>query len=76
MKVYGYQDASKFYDRVKDYLLFQEARHSFLLRICNGLINSSNEYDSDRYLANSRGKTVISSQLLSEHHLESCYCQK
>jgi uncharacterized protein len=51
MKVYGYQDANQFYDRVKDYLLFEEARHSFLLRICNGLINSPNEYDSERYLA-------------------------
>jgi uncharacterized protein len=51
MKVYGYQDASQFYDCVKDYLLFQEARHCLLLGICNSLIKNPKRYDSEPYLA-------------------------
>ena len=51
MKVNRFQDTSQFYERVKDYLLSQEALHSLLLRICNTLIHHPQRYDCQPYLA-------------------------
>ncbi len=51
MKLQRYEDASKFYDRVKDYLLCQEAMHNHLLGITNTLINRPERYKCQPYLA-------------------------
>ncbi|KAB8331986.1 GNAT family N-acetyltransferase [Scytonema tolypothrichoides VB-61278] len=51
MKVNRFEDASQFYERVKDYLLSQEALHILLLRICNTLIHHPQRYDCQPYLA-------------------------
>ncbi|WP_414584276.1 GNAT family N-acetyltransferase [Scytonema sp. PCC 10023] len=51
MKLHRFEDASQFYERVKDYLLSQEALHSLLLGICNTLIHYPQQYDCQPYLA-------------------------
>ncbi|ARV63230.1 GNAT family N-acetyltransferase [Nostocales cyanobacterium HT-58-2] len=51
MKLHRFDDASQFYERVKDYLLSQEALHSLLLGICNTLIHNPQFYDCQPYLA-------------------------
>lgn len=51
MKVHQYQDASQFYDSVKDYLLTQEALHFLLLGISNVLIDNPERYQEKPYLA-------------------------
>ncbi|MBW4634531.1 MAG: GNAT family N-acetyltransferase [Iphinoe sp. HA4291-MV1] len=51
MKLHRFEDASQFYERVKDYLLSHEALHSLLLGICNTLIRHPQRYDCQSYLA-------------------------
>lgn len=51
MKLHRFEDASQFYERVKDYLLSQEALHCLLLGICNTLIHDPQQYDCQPYLA-------------------------
>jgi uncharacterized protein len=52
MKVHRYEDASQFYERVKDYLLSQEALHFLLLGISNFLIYNPERYgEKPPYLA-------------------------
>lgn len=51
MKVYRYQDASQFYDRVKDYLLRDEAVHNLLLRLCHSLIHNPESFEEKPLLA-------------------------
>ncbi|MGI8501964.1 MAG: GNAT family N-acetyltransferase [Hassallia sp.] len=51
MKVHRYEDASQFYQRVKDYLLSQEALHFLLLGISNVLIYNPERYGEKLYLA-------------------------
>lgn len=51
MKVHRYKDASQFYQRVKDYLLSQEALHFLLLGISNVLIYNPERYREKPYLA-------------------------
>ncbi|NEU72312.1 GNAT family N-acetyltransferase [Hassallia byssoidea VB512170] len=51
MKVYRYQDANQFYDRVKDYLLRDEALHNRLLRLCHGLIHNPESFEEKPLLA-------------------------
>lgn len=51
MKVYRYEDASQFYDRVKDYLLTDEALHNMLLRLCHSLIHNPGGFDEKPLLA-------------------------
>jgi predicted GNAT family acetyltransferase len=51
MKVHRYEDASQFYERVKDYLLSQEALHFLLLGISNVLIYNPKRYGEKPYLA-------------------------
>ena len=50
MKLHRFEDASQFYERVKDYLLNQEALHCLLLGICNTLIHDPQQYDCQPYL--------------------------
>ncbi|NEU72313.1 GNAT family N-acetyltransferase [Hassallia byssoidea VB512170] len=50
MKVHRYEDASQFYERVKDYLLSQEALHFLLLGISNVLIYNPKRYGEKLYL--------------------------
>ncbi|MER3495024.1 MAG: GNAT family N-acetyltransferase [Mastigocladus sp. ERB_26_2] len=51
MKLQRFENASEFYDRVKDYLLSQEAMHNLLLGIANTLIHHPERYKSQPYLA-------------------------
>jgi predicted GNAT family acetyltransferase len=51
MKVHRYQDASQFYDRVKDYLLTDEALHNLLLRLCHSLIHNPESFEEKPLLA-------------------------
>lgn len=51
MKVYRYQDATQFYDRVKDYLLRDEALHNWLLALCHGLIHNPESFEEKPLLA-------------------------
>ncbi|MCX7593696.1 MAG: GNAT family N-acetyltransferase [Fischerella sp.] len=51
MKLQRFDDASLFYNRVKDYLLSQEAMHNLLLGIADTLIHYPNRYKSQPYLA-------------------------
>ncbi|BCX09116.1 MAG: acetyltransferase [Fischerella sp.] len=51
MKLQRFENASEFYDRVKDYLLSQEAMHNLLLGIADTLIHHPERYKSQPYLA-------------------------
>ena len=51
MKVHRYQDANQFYDRVKDYLLRDEALHNRLLVLCHSLIHNPERFDEKPLLA-------------------------
>lgn len=51
MKVYRYQDANQFYDRVKDYLLRDEALHNRLLVFCHSLIHNPEAFEEKPLLA-------------------------
>lgn len=51
MKLQRFENASLFYNRVKDYLLSQEAMHNLLLGIADTLIHHPNRYKSQPYLA-------------------------
>ncbi|KAB8319281.1 GNAT family N-acetyltransferase [Tolypothrix campylonemoides VB511288] len=51
MKLHQFEDASQFYEQVKDYLLSQEALHSFLLGMCNILIRNPDRFPEKPYLA-------------------------
>jgi len=51
MKVYRYQDANQFYDRVKDYLLKDEALHNVQLALCHSLIHNPGGFDEKPLLA-------------------------
>jgi predicted GNAT family acetyltransferase len=51
MKVHRYEDASQFYEGVKDYLLSEEALHFLLLGISNVLIYNPERYGEKPYLA-------------------------
>ena len=51
MKINRFEDANQFYERVKDYLLKQEALHNRLLALCNALIHNPERFDQKPYLA-------------------------
>ncbi|WP_414584277.1 GNAT family N-acetyltransferase [Scytonema sp. PCC 10023] len=51
MKINRFEDANQFYERVKDYLLKQEALHNKLLALCNALIHNPERFDQKPYLA-------------------------
>lgn len=51
MKINRFQDARQFNERVKDYLLQDEAEHCLLLRISNTLIHHPERYNYQPYLA-------------------------
>jgi predicted GNAT family acetyltransferase len=51
MKVHGFTDANQFYQRVKNYLMNQEALHNLLLGICHGLIDDPENFQEPTYLA-------------------------
>jgi hypothetical protein len=51
MKLHHFEDPNQFYERVKDYLLSQEALHSFLLGMCNILIRNPDRFPEKPYLA-------------------------
>lgn len=51
MQVHKFTDANQFYQRVKDYLLNQEALHNLLLGMCNGLIENPESFADAAYLA-------------------------
>nr|MBW4449246.1 hypothetical protein [Spirirestis rafaelensis WJT71-NPBG6] len=51
MKVHRYQDANQFYDRVKDYLLRDEALHNVQLALCHSLIHNPERFDEKPLLA-------------------------
>lgn len=51
MKVHRFEDASKFYQEAKDYLLSNEAQHCLLLSIVNTLILYPERYNCQPYLA-------------------------
>lgn len=51
MKVNRFEDASQFYERVKDYLLKNEALHNVQLALCNNLIHNPQRFDEKPYLA-------------------------
>ncbi|BAY40551.1 hypothetical protein NIES2111_49370 [Nostoc sp. NIES-2111] len=50
MRIYKFTDATQFYQRVKDYLLKQEALHNLLLGMCNGLIHNPEKFPETPYL--------------------------
>ena len=52
MKLYRFEDASQFYDRVKDYLVNHEALNNVMLGLCNALIHNPERFDEKPYLAN------------------------
>jgi predicted GNAT family acetyltransferase len=51
MKVYRYEDASQFSDRVKDYLLRDEALHNVQLVLCHSLIHNPEAFEEKPLLA-------------------------
>jgi hypothetical protein len=51
MKLHRLKEASEFYNRVKDYLLSQQALHSSLLAVCNILIRNRDRFAEKLYLA-------------------------
>lgn len=51
MKINRFEDASQFYEQVKDYLLKQEALHNVQLALCNTLIQNPERFDEKHYLA-------------------------
>lgn len=51
MKLHTFEDASLFYQKVKDYLLKDEISHNLQLGICNRLINNPEIYEIKPYLA-------------------------
>lgn len=51
MRLHRFDDANKFYTKVKDYLLNDEVLHNLQLRICNTLINNPEKYKIKPYLA-------------------------
>ncbi len=51
MKLHRFEDASKFYEQVKDYLLNYEAHHCLLFGIIDTLIHYPQRYDKNPYLA-------------------------
>ncbi len=51
MKVYRYEDASQFYERVKDYLLRDEALHNVQLALCHSLIHNPESFKEKPLLA-------------------------
>ncbi|MBD2499697.1 GNAT family N-acetyltransferase [Anabaena azotica] len=51
MQVHRFTDANQFYQRVKDYLLHQEALHNLLLGMCNELMQNSGNSEELPYLA-------------------------
>lgn len=51
MKINRFEDPNQFYERVKDYLLKQEALHNRLLALCNALIHNPERFDQKPYLA-------------------------
>jgi len=51
MKVHRYQDANQFYDRVKDYLLTDEALHNVQLALCHSLIHNPESFKEKPLLA-------------------------
>lgn len=51
MQVQRFIDANQFYQRVKDYLLNQEALHNLLLGMCNDLMQDSGNSEELPYLA-------------------------
>jgi uncharacterized protein len=51
MKLRRFEDASQFYDRVKNYLLRHEALHNVQLAICNSLIENPDRFHEKPYLA-------------------------
>ncbi|GET35585.1 GNAT family N-acetyltransferase [Microseira wollei] len=51
MKLHRFEDASQFYQQVKDYLLNYEAHHCLLFGIIDTLINYPQRYDKNPYLA-------------------------
>jgi uncharacterized protein len=51
MNVRQFEDASQFYDRVKNYLLKHEALHNVQLAICNALIHNPDRFKEKPYLA-------------------------
>jgi len=51
MKLHRFEDASQFYQQVKDYLLNYEAHHCLLFGIIDTLINYPQIYDKNPYLA-------------------------
>jgi uncharacterized protein len=51
MKLNRFENPTQFYERVKEYLLREEAHHYLLLRICDRLIFHPQYYDDPPYLA-------------------------
>lgn len=51
MKLHRFEDASQFYEKVKDYLLNYEAHHCLLFGIIDTLIHYPQRYDKNPYLA-------------------------
>ena len=51
MKLYRFEDASQFYDRMKDYLVNHEALHNVMLGLCNALIYNPERFHEKPYLA-------------------------
>lgn len=51
MKIHIFTDVNQFYQRVKDYLLNQEALHNLLLGMCNELIQNLERSEEVSYLA-------------------------
>lgn len=59
MRIQRFADARQFYERVKDYLLQQEAMHNLNLGICNRLVQSPDHYQEQNYLAIAESKSEI-----------------
>lgn len=58
MKINRFEDASQFYERVKDYLLDKEALHNVQLAFCNSLIDNPQRYEKP-YLATVEVEGII-----------------
>ncbi|MBP5976584.1 GNAT family N-acetyltransferase [Brasilonema sp. CT11] len=50
-KINCFEDASQFYEQVKDYLLNHEALHNVQLALCNNLIHNPQGFNEKPYLA-------------------------
>ncbi|BDA67022.1 hypothetical protein RIVM261_028940 [Rivularia sp. IAM M-261] len=59
MKIQRFADARQFYERVKDYLLQQEAMHNLNLGYCNRLVQSPDHYQEQNYLAIAESKSEV-----------------